>query len=83
MTDTTGFIGSGEDIVASHTWAEEGVYTITAYAEDSEGMTGPETTKDVNMPRNKAINTPLLNWLQSHPNIFPIIQRLLHRLGLL
>jgi hypothetical protein len=80
---TTAFTGSGEDIVASHTWAEEGVYTITAYAEDSDGMMGPDATKDVNMPRSKAIITlPFLNWLQCHPNMFPILQLLIQKFGL-
>jgi hypothetical protein len=75
---TTAFTGSGEDIVASHTWAEEGVYTITTYAEDSDGMMGPETTKEVNMPRSKTVQTPLfLRFLQNHPNIFPILRQLL------
>ena len=34
------------------------------------------------MPRNKAINTPLLNFLQQHPNMFPLLQLLIQRLGL-
>ena len=28
-------------------------------------------------PRSKTINNPLLNWLQSHPNLFPILRQLL------
>ena len=31
--------------------------------------------------KSREINTPFLNWLQSHPNMFPILQRLLLRLG--
>ena len=33
-------------------------------------------------PRSKIINTLFLNFLQSHPNMFPLLQRLLLRLGL-
>jgi hypothetical protein len=33
-------------------------------------------------PRNKAINTPFLNFLQNHPNLFPMLQLLLQLLGL-
>jgi len=34
-------------------------------------------------PKNKAyINTPFLNFLTSHPSLFPILQRLILRLGL-
>ena len=32
--------------------------------------------------RNRAVNSPFLNFLQLHPNLFPILQLLLQRLGL-
>jgi len=32
--------------------------------------------------RAKEFNTPILNWLQSHPNMFPLLQVVLQRLGL-
>ena len=78
----TGFNPSDTDIIVSHTWGADGIYIITAYAEDSNGLAGPANTLIVTMPRNHAINTPFLNWLQSHPNMFPLLQRLLQRLGL-
>jgi hypothetical protein len=28
-------------------------------------------------PRNKAINKPILNWLQCHPYLFPLLQKLI------
>jgi hypothetical protein len=77
-SDTTSFVASGTDEDASNIWAVKGTYTITAYAEDSYGQAGPETTKEVNMPRNKAVQTPLfLRFLQNHPNIFPILRQLI------
>jgi len=30
-------------------------------------------------PRNKAINNPFLNWLKCHPNVFPLLQKLLQQ----
>jgi len=36
----------------------------------------------VNKPIPKAINSPLLKFLENHPNLFPILQLLLQRLGL-
>jgi hypothetical protein len=81
-SDTTSFAASGTGVDASHTWADEGTYTITASTEDSNGLAGPEATKQMNVPRNKAINTPFLNFLQNHPNMFPMMQMLLQRLGL-
>ena len=32
--------------------------------------------------KSREINTPFLNFLDSHPNMFPLLQRLLQRLGL-
>jgi len=45
---------------------------------------GDFCTIDVSMttPRNKAINTPFLDFLENYLNLFPILQRLLLRLGL-
>jgi hypothetical protein len=31
-------------------------------------------------PRNKALKKPMINFLQSHPILFPILQQLLHQL---
>jgi len=28
-------------------------------------------------PRNRAVNTPFLNFLENHPNLFPILRHLL------
>jgi len=33
-------------------------------------------------PRDKAMNNPFLNFLQCHPNLFPLLQKLLLRFGL-
>jgi len=56
---------------------------ITAKARGTFGQDGPESTLTITMPRNKAYtNTPFQWFLQSHPNLFPILQLLLQRLGL-
>jgi hypothetical protein len=57
-----------------------GTVKIVNKGNASDNCTIPVTLKT---PRNKPyINTPFLNFLQSHPNLFPILQRLLQRLGL-
>jgi hypothetical protein len=33
-------------------------------------------------PRSKTINNPFLNWLQSHPFLFPLLQKLIKNIGL-
>ncbi|GAG79513.1 unnamed protein product, partial [marine sediment metagenome] len=64
------------------TWAEEGTYILKAKAKDVYDEESGWGTLTVTMPRNKAINTPFLNFLQSHPNMFPLLQLLIQRLGL-
>lgn len=77
VTDTTSFAASGADVDASHTWENEGTYTITASAEDVNGLVGPQATKTMNVPRGKTLNFPFYSFLQSHPNMFPILRQLL------
>jgi len=74
---------------ASHTWTAEGAYTIKVRAMNRWGAISEWTEFTVTMPRNKItnnFNTPFLNYLQNflngHPNLFPILQQLLLRLGL-
>ena len=77
--DTTDFVTSGTDKSVSHTWTVDGTYTITAKAEDTLGNLGPEATFTVTIPRDKAINNPFLSWLQYHPYLFPLLQKLLQQ----
>jgi hypothetical protein len=69
-------------VTVYHTYASKGTYVITAYAEDETGLVSPSTSFTIIIPRNKAINNPLLQFLQGHPNMFPLIQLILQRLGL-
>jgi PKD repeat protein len=81
----TGWIGpfnSGETITRSHKWDSQGTYTIKAQAKDPYNDESPWGELEVTMPRDKVIDTPFLNWLQNHPNMFPLLQLLLQRLGL-
>jgi hypothetical protein len=48
----TGPFASGVEATASHTWDEQGDYTITAKAKDINGLIGPEGTLPVTMPVN-------------------------------
>ncbi|GAG91213.1 unnamed protein product, partial [marine sediment metagenome] len=64
-SEETGFNPSGTDVKVKHTWNNEGTYTITAYAEDTNGLIGPEGTLSVSMPRNRATQTPFLQFLQN------------------
>jgi hypothetical protein len=37
---------------------------------------------EITISRNRAVNIPLLKFIKSHPNIFPLLQRILQGLGL-
>ncbi len=75
-------VGSGEEATIGHTWFEQGTYNIMAKARDIYCAESDWGTLTATMPRNQAyINTPFLNFLQNflqnHPNLFPILQHLL------
>lgn len=77
-SETTGFTASGTPITASHSWLEKGEYTITAKAQDSNGLIGPEQTFVVNIPRSKNVfNSLFLRIFEQFPNAFPILRYLM------
>jgi len=76
--DTTKAYPSGTDVPVSHIWNEIGTYIITAWAENYYGEYSPSTLKPVAISRDKAINLPFLQFLQSHPNQLMILIRLLY-----
>ena len=82
----SGWIGSyssGDTAEASHIWTKTKTYEIKVKAKDTNGYESVWSDHlEVNMPRNKAIYTSFLNFLQSHPNMFPLLQRLVQRLGI-
>jgi len=61
---------------------EKDTYKIRCKAKDIYGLESDWGELEVIMPRNRAINTPFLHFLQNHPNMFPILRLLLQRLGL-
>jgi hypothetical protein len=76
------FQNSGIPYSASHTWTTQGTYTISAKAKDTQGAESGFSTITVVIPRNKELKNPFLNLLKSHSDIFPIIQRILLKIGL-
>jgi hypothetical protein len=78
----TQYYQSGEVITISHIWDESGKYNITAKSKDIWDESRWSDPLTVTIPRNKAINRPILNWLQCHPYLFPLLQKLLLRFGI-
>ncbi len=77
IEDWFGPFDSGDPQTVSHTWSEEGTYTIKAKAKDTHDAKSSWGTLSVTMPRNRAITSPFLNFLQNHPILFQLFQRLL------
>ncbi len=76
----TGPFASGVEATASHTWEEQGDYTITAKAKDINGLIGPEGTLVVTMPVNQQVpqsQTVYLQFVQRLAQHFPLIGVLL------
>ena len=76
----SGWIGpciSGETTTAKHTWSEQGTYTVRAKAKDIYGFETDWEELIVTMPRNRAVTSPFLQFLENHPHTFPILEYLL------
>ena len=76
-----GWIGpynSGDECNASHIWTKRGDYAIKVKAKDSSDHESPWSDPlPITMPKNKAINTPFLQFLENHPNLFPLLRQIL------
>jgi len=77
----TGFYDSDIEITTSHVWTEQGDYEIRVKARDGSGLEGIWSDPlPITLPRNRAINTPFLNFLQNFLQQYPILYQILQRL---
>jgi outer membrane protein assembly factor BamB len=65
------------DTLFYHTYTKIGLYTIRAKAGDDFGGESDWATLTVSMPKNKIINTPFIDFLENHPNLFPMLRHLI------
>jgi len=77
----SGWLGpylSGVEVNATHKWNEKGDYTVRVKAKDTWGAESEWSDPlAVTMPKNKAIKTPFLRFLENHPHLFPLLRQLL------
>ena len=76
-SEETDFNPSGTDVKVKHTWSTQGTYIIKAKAVDIHGAESDWAALSVSMPRNRAINSPFLNFLESHPILYQLLLRFL------
>ena len=72
-------IPSGQTATATNAWTTAGSYQIRVKARDIPGFAESEwsDTLVVSMPKNKAIKTPFIRFLEQHPLMFPMLRQLL------
>ena len=69
---------SGDTVTVSHIWDEKGSYVIKVKAKDVHGKESPWSDPlPITLPKNKAINTLFLQFLEQHLRMFPILRQLL------
>lgn len=66
--------GSGESLEIKHIWENKANYDIRAKAKDIAGRESNWATLKFNMPRNRAIDNPLLRFVENHPLLYKIFQ---------
>ncbi|KYK20180.1 hypothetical protein AYK24_04075 [Thermoplasmatales archaeon SG8-52-4] len=76
-TESTALVTEGTNHPVQHTYAEDGTYTITAYAQDALGLNGDPSIKEFKVARSKSIDLSIFSFLENHPNLFPILRQLL------
>jgi len=75
----TGPYNSGQTVSSSHIWAAQGTYQIKVKSKDiNDAESVWSDPLPITMPKNKAINIPFLNFLENHPYMFPLLQKLLN-----
>jgi hypothetical protein len=82
----SGWLGpyeSGETVVTSHSWNKRGTYNIKVMVKDiHEYQSEWSEPLSVTLPRNKAINNPLIQFFENCPNLCPILQKIIQRVAL-
>jgi len=77
--DWTAYQTSGTAYDASHTWDQDGTYTIKAWAKNEDGIESLKSEKKIEIPRSRAVDMHyvILRFLAQQPNLFPILKFLL------
>jgi len=78
VSNWDGPYNSGNPVTTSHTWSNQGTYAVKVKAKDTSDVESVWSDPlSVSMPKNKAINTSFLRFLENHPHLFPLLRQLL------
>jgi hypothetical protein len=78
ITDWTTSQASSTSYSENHTWITKDTYTIKAKARDIYGAESDWATLNVRIPRNRI---QFIGLSDRFPNLFPLLQKILYRLG--
>jgi len=79
-TSYSGYVNSGETGSAYHSWNRKGDYQIRVKAVDEYGEeSGWSDPTPVYMPRKISLYQLFSQFLENHPNLFPILRQILDR----
>jgi phage-related protein len=68
---------SGKQVIKSHSWTYGDNYTIRVKARDIYGAESDWTTMKITISKNKVFINPLIRFLEKHPCMYKILQKLL------
>ena len=77
------YFPSGEEVVFSHVFSQSGTLRIQVQAMDEIGYVSDWTVLEVSMPKSMVLPPLVLQFLQSHPILFRLLQLFAQQLGLL
>ena len=65
-------------VSAKYSWNKEGTFEIKVKVKDDFNQSSNwSDSLFVTIPKNKATNSPLLRFLENHPNLFPLLRQIL------
>jgi len=77
----TGWIGpynSGQTITSSHVWSSQGTYSLKVKAKDTQNAESVWSDPlSINLPKNKFTSFGIIDFIENHPRILPILRLLL------
>jgi len=74
---TIGPFESGEAAIESHTYAEDGDYTIRCKTVDLVDAESDWAELEISMPKTKEIKSPLHRFFEEHTRLFPLLRQIL------
>jgi len=80
VDEWTPFYNSGDPVKTFHSWDKVGNYMIRVKAKDVHGTESEWSDPlSISMPKNEiiSINLLIMQFLENHPNLFPILQQIL------